>query len=116
MILPILLLGLGLAFVVAEVLFPSFGVLSVLATLSIVAAVAMAFKESTQTGIQFLVAVVILVPSMIMLGLKVFPRSPIGKKMVASGLSFESEKATDPRDLKQTKERLTIFIHLISMS
>jgi len=104
MILPILLLGLGLAFVVAEVLFPSFGVLSVLATLSIVAAVAMAFKESTQTGIQFLVAVVILVPSMIMLGLKVFPRSPIGKKMVASGLSFESENATDPRDLELVGE------------
>ena len=33
MIIPILLLGLGLAFVVAEVLFPSFGVLSVLALL-----------------------------------------------------------------------------------
>jgi membrane-bound ClpP family serine protease len=100
MILAILLLGLGLALVMAEVLFPSFGVLSVLATLAIVGAVAMAFRESNQAGVRFLIAVVLLVPAMIMLGLKVFPRSPLGKKMVAAGLSFESERATDPRDLE----------------
>ncbi len=37
---------------------------------------------------------------MILLGLKVFPRSPVGRYMVASGLSFDSEAATDPRDLE----------------
>lgn len=100
MIPAILLLGLGLALVVAEVLFPSFGVLSVLATLAIVGAVALAFRESNETGVQFLVATVILVPAMIMIGLKVFPKSPMGKYMVASGLSFQSEAATDPRDLE----------------
>lgn len=99
MILAILLLGLGLALVMAEVLFPSFGVLSVLATLAIVGAVAMAFRESNQAGVRFLMAVVVLVPTMIMVGLRVFPHSPLGKKMVAPGLSFESERATDPRDL-----------------
>ena len=51
MIPAILLLGLGLALVVAEVLFPSFGILSVLATVAIVAAVALAFRESNQAGI-----------------------------------------------------------------
>ncbi len=85
---------------VAEVLFPSFGILSVLATVAIVAAVALAFRESNQAGVRFLVATAVLVPAMILLGLKVFPHSPLGKYMVASGLSFESEAATDPRDLE----------------
>ena len=96
----ILLLGLGLALVVAEVLFPSFGILSVLATLAIVAAVVMAFRESTGAGLRFLLATLALVPTMILLGMKVFPKSPMGKRMVSAGLSFEAEAATDPRDLE----------------
>jgi membrane-bound serine protease (ClpP class) len=96
----ILLLGLGLALVIAEVLFPSFGILSILATLAIVGAVAMAFRESTDVGFKFLGATLVLLPAAVVLGLKVFPRSPMGKHMVASGLSFESEAATDPRDLE----------------
>jgi membrane-bound ClpP family serine protease len=101
----ILLLGLGLALVVAEILFPSFGVLSVLATTAIVAAILMAFREDTGTGIQFLVATGVLVPVAIMAGLKIFPRTPIGKRMVASGLSFESRAATDERDLDLVGEK-----------
>jgi len=99
MIPAILLLGLGLALVIAEVLFPSFGVLSVLATAAIVGAVVLAFREGTDVGLQFLVATAVLVPAMILTGLKLFPRSPVGKHMVASGLSFESRAATDTRDL-----------------
>ena len=95
----ILLLGLGLAFVMAEVLFPSFGILSILATLSIVGAIVLAFQEDNETGLNFLVATAVLLPVTIMLGLKYFPKSPMGKHMVASGLSFESAAATDARDL-----------------
>lgn len=95
----ILLLGLGLALIFAEVLFPSFGVLSVLATAAIVGAVVLAFRESTETGYRFVVATALLVPAMIMTGLKFFPRSPVGKHMVAPGLSFEARAATDERDL-----------------
>ena len=92
------LLGLGLALVVAEVLFPSLGLLSLLATAAIVASVLVAFGESSATGVKFLVAVALLVPTAIVLGLKLFPRSPMGRHMVAPGLSFEGESATDARD------------------
>ncbi len=98
-LLAILLLGLGLAFVVAEVLFPSFGILSILATASIVAAVAIAFSVDTETGVQFLVAVALLVPIAIVLGFKVLPNTPIGRRLTMTGLSFESTAATDARDL-----------------
>ncbi|MEW6071614.1 MAG: NfeD family protein [Planctomycetota bacterium] len=99
MTLAILLLGLGIALVVAEVLFPSFGILSVLATTAIVAAVVLAFREGTDTGIAFLVATAVLVPAAVLAGLRVFPRTPLGRHMVASGLSFRSRSATDERDL-----------------
>lgn len=95
----ILLLGLGLALVVAEVLFPSFGVLAILATAAIAGAIGLAFHESTDTGINFLIATALLVPAMILVGLKLFPRSPFGRRMVVGGLSFESKAATDERDL-----------------
>lgn len=97
MTLAILLLGLGLALVIAEVLFPSFGVLSVLATTAIIAALIMAFQEGV--GGEFLLATAILVPVVIMLGLRLFPKSPMGKHMVVEGLSFEGRAATDERDL-----------------
>lgn len=92
------LFGLGLALIVAEVLFPSLGLLSLLATAAIVGAVVVAFGESTATGVKFLVAVALAVPAAIVLGLKVFPRSPMGRHMVAPGLSFDAESATDARD------------------
>lgn len=97
--LAVVLLGLGLAFIVAEILFPSFGVLAVLATASIVGSVAVAFVLSTTTGMWFLVAVALLVPATIMLGFKVFPKTPMGKALINPGLSFESQKTYDARDI-----------------
>lgn len=95
----VLLLALGLGLIVAEVFFPSFGVLSVLATAALVGSIAMAFQESNALGVRFLLATAVLVPATIVLGFKLFPRSPFGKRMVAGGLSFESQATLDPRDL-----------------
>ena len=100
MILAIILLGVGLLLVIAEVLFPSFGILSVLAATAVVSAVVVAFRDGSTTGLQFLGATAVLVPLTIMLGLKLFPKSPFGRRMVAEGLSFESQRATDRRDLE----------------
>ncbi len=98
MMMAILLLGLGLLFIVAEILFPSLGILAVLAIASIVGALASAFAESTNTGLQFLVAVVVLVPIVMLVGFKLFPKSPFGRKMVAPGLSFAPAPGMDERD------------------
>jgi membrane-bound ClpP family serine protease len=99
------LLGLGLAFIVAEVLFPSLGVLTLLASVCVIGSLAVAFGISTDTGVSFLVAVAAAVPAAIVLGLKVFPRSPLGKRMVAAGLSFGSTRATDARDVSLEGKR-----------
>jgi len=95
----ILLLGLGLLLVMAEVLFPSFGLLSVLATAAFIGAVVLAFRQDTGTGVQFVVVIALGVPAMILAGMKLFPKSPMGKKLIAPGFSFDSRAAIDPRDL-----------------
>jgi membrane-bound serine protease (ClpP class) len=98
----ILLLALGLGLIVAEIFFPSFGILSVLATAAIAGAIAMAFQESSTAGVRFLIVTAVLVPAVILVGFRLFPRSPFGKRMVVSGLSFESTPSLDRRDLGLT--------------
>jgi membrane-bound serine protease (ClpP class) len=100
MIPAILLLGLGLLFVLAEVLFPSFGFLAVLATASIVGAVVLAFQESASTGVNFLIATALLVPCTLIVAFKILPRSPFGRYVTSPGLSFAGQAATDARDLE----------------
>lgn len=102
------LLALGLALILAEIFFPSFGILSVLATLACLGAVILAFQESQETGFWFLTATLVLAPAVVMLGFKLFPKSPMGKHMVAGGLSFGAEAATDPRDLALVGRRGTV--------
>jgi membrane-bound serine protease (ClpP class) len=97
-----LLLVLGLGLVLAEVLFPSFGILSVLATAALVGSIVLAFGESTTLGIRFLVAMALLVPAVIVAGFKLFPRTPFGRRMTVSGLSFGSSPTLDARDLDLT--------------
>ncbi len=98
MMLAIALLGLGLALIVAELMFPSLGVLGVGAALAIVGAIVSAFQEGTQTGVAFLVATALLVPAAIVLGLKLLPHSPFGKHLVARGATFTDAAAVDLRD------------------
>ena len=96
----ILLLALGLCLIAAEVLFPSFGVLSVLATAALVGSIVLAFQESTTSGIYFLVATGALAPTVVGLAFKLLPRTPWGKRMVIGGLSFGSVPSLDQRDLE----------------
>jgi len=59
----------------------------------------------TDTGFTFLAVSAVAVPAALLTGLKLFPKSPLGKHMVARGLSFESRAATDERDLALAGQR-----------
>ena len=98
LLLPLGLLGLGLVLVVAEIMFPSFGVLSILATVSIVGALVLAYAESTAMGTGFLVAAALGVPGSILFGFRILPRSPMAKHLMAEGYSFEGGSVADERD------------------
>lgn len=94
----VLLLGAGLLLVLAEVLVPSMGVLGTLAAACIVGAQVFAWRVSSETGVTFLVVSGILVPAVVMGGLKVLPNTPLGRHLVAQGFTFEDGRAIDARD------------------
>lgn len=98
LLLPLGLLGLGLVLVIAEILFPSLGVLSILATVSIVGSIVLAYGQSSAVGHGFFIATAILVPVTIVFGFKILPNSPMAKYLVAEGFSFEEGSVADARD------------------
>jgi membrane-bound serine protease (ClpP class) len=94
----LLLLGLGLALIIAETIIPSFGVLGTLATISILAGAYVAFRTDMDTGLYYLMIAGVLIPISVLTGFRYLPRSPLAKVLMASGPSFEDGRAVDPRD------------------
>ena len=83
----------------AEILFPSLGVLSLLAALCIIGALSTAFAIDTPTGVNFLIAAALLLPRRSCRGSSSCRAARWRAHLVARGLSFEASDATDPRDL-----------------
>lgn len=94
----VLLLGLGLLLIVAEVLIPSMGILGVAAAACILGALVWAFTVDAVLGMQVLVAVALAVPAVVLFAFRILPHSPLGRKLIAGGFSFEDGEATDRRD------------------
>lgn len=92
MILPLLLLVLGFGLVACEVFFPSFGVLSVLAGASVLAAIVLGFQHSAPLGWTVLGVAVVGIPMFLILAFRVFPTSPLGRRMVAQGPAWKKEE------------------------
>lgn len=88
----------GLLLVLVEVFVPSGGVLGLVAALSIVWALVLAFMASFSTGFALLTATAILVPVLVTYGMRLFPKTPMGRKLTARGFSFEDGRAVDRRD------------------
>jgi len=101
----ILLMGLGLVLILAEVLIPSMGMLGIAAGVCVIGSVAWGFATSSEIGMNLLLVAAVLVPLMVMLGFKLLPLSPLTKKLIAGGFSFEDGKATDPRDADLVGQR-----------
>jgi membrane-bound serine protease (ClpP class) len=93
-----ILLSIGLLLIVAELMFPSFGALGLMASLFIVGSVAYAFAQDSDLGIGFMIAACVLVPAMVLIGFRLLPISPFSKHLVARGFTFEDGAAIDRRD------------------
>lgn len=98
MTLVIVLLLVGLALIVLELLFPSLGALGIAAALALIASIVLAFRESHSVGFTVLTCTAFLVPAAVLLGMKLLPKSPLGKVLVAGGATFTDAAAVDRRD------------------
>lgn len=94
----IILFGAGLVLVVAEIFIPSFGILGLMAALCLMGAIGRAYFEDPATGTALLAATAFLVPIIMTFGLRMFPKTPLGRRLTARGFSFEDGTGVDRRD------------------
>jgi membrane-bound serine protease (ClpP class) len=85
LILAIVLTLLGLGFILAEVFFPSLGLLGLMAGACILAADLFAFDVGDGVGWTFVVAQVLLIPTVVWLGFKALPHLAFGRRMLLTG-------------------------------
>ena len=76
----LLLIGLALAFL--EVFVPSGGVLGFLSVVSIVAAIVLAFRHGTWSGIGFFGVTIVALPVGMILALQYWPKTPMGRRIL----------------------------------
>lgn len=99
----IVLLILGLALIVLEVFVPSGGALGMLAALSLIAAVGLGFFVGPLVGLAALGVVVVGVPALIAAGLRVWPTTPIGRRILLD-VPTEEDVRPDHEQLVQLKQ------------
>ena len=75
----ILLLLLGISCLVLEMFIPSGGLLGVLAALSIIGAIALAFMAGPIQGLAMTMFVTLLIPVMLAVAVKFWPETPLGR-------------------------------------
>jgi membrane-bound serine protease (ClpP class) len=86
----LLLAGILLAFL--ETILPSGGILGFLAAASLIGAVILGFMHGEPAGWIILLTTFVSVPVLILLGLKVLPKTPFGRRMILA----EPHKKLDP--------------------
>jgi membrane-bound serine protease (ClpP class) len=89
----ILLLAVGILLVFLETILPSGGVLGVLATASLLAAVILGFLSGGTAGWVILLIIFVCVPLLILLGIKLLPKIPFGRRMILMEHQEEFDKA-----------------------
>lgn len=101
---PIVFLLAGLVLLVVEVFIPSGGLIGLLALCSLGLSVWKAFAHSTTMGVQFLVALLILMPVALLAAAHLWPRTPLARRI------FLRPPAPDEVEPSHENERLD---HLI---
>jgi len=90
-----ILLIIGLAVAVLEVFLPSGGILGLTALVAIVGSIVLAFMEGTVTGATFSLGVSVLLPVALVLAFKIWPKTPIGRRMLLE--TPQEDEEIDPR-------------------
>ena len=89
---PLLLLLAAIGFIILEMFIPSGGILSVLALAAVIASVVTAFTNGGMgTGIAFLALSAVVVPTVIALAIRWWPKTPMGRLIINEPPKNEDE-------------------------
>lgn len=107
----LLLTVIGLALLVAEVMFVSFGVISLLSGLCLVGAVFLAFQESTGFGWGVLVSEALAAPVVLFFAFRMLPNTRIGRAILLSAPTREEVAGqAEERGLQELLQRTGITL------
>ena len=95
----LLLTVIGLALIVAEVIFVSMGIIGILAGGTLLTAIFFAFQVSTGFGITIALAEAIAAPFVLMWSFKILPKTPFGKRLILSGPPTDGSSAAGNQEL-----------------
>ena len=85
----LILIAIGLCVVVLELFVPSAGMLGVLAAILIIAGISLAFYADFKSGAVVLLVTVLILPALLAVMIKVWPSTPIGKRILLKNLRTE---------------------------
>ena len=98
-----LILVLGLLLLIAELFIPSGGVLGILAAAALIGSILFAFQAPAPTGTIFLLVVAIALPTVIGIGLQLWPKTPLGRRMLLDRPTPEEIDPHDQRDYELSR-------------
>lgn len=103
-----ILLVVGLSLAMLEIFVPSGGMLGFLSVTSIIAALFLAFRYSPWSGLGFLGLAMFAVPAGLVIALQLWPKTPMGKRILLPLRSSEEVLPNDDRrrDLKNLVGRI----------
>jgi len=89
------------ALLIAEVFVPSGGIISIFALASLVGGVAIFFRHSTFAGVTGIVIAVVMIPLVLIVAYKIFPKTRFGKTVtLAPPQRQQGDAIPDTQDLK----------------
>jgi membrane-bound ClpP family serine protease len=90
------------ALIIAEVFVPSGGLISILALVCLIGGIFIFFQHSSVAGWIGLIVAIVMIPSVLVLAYKIFPKTKFGKKVVLSPPERQQGDAIpDTSNLKQ---------------
>ena len=92
----VLLLVLGMGLAILEIFFPSAGLLGFLAASAVLGAIIMGFRQGPGTGFGTLAAAVVGGPTVIVLALKYWPKTAIGRRILLMSPDSDEVLPEDP--------------------
>jgi membrane-bound serine protease (ClpP class) len=93
----VILLAAGLGLSVLEVFLPSGGIISFLAAAAVLAAIIVAFREGSGTGLTILSIAIVAIPIVVALALRFWPKTAIGRRMLLSSPEGDEILSDNPR-------------------
>jgi len=93
----ILLMVVGCVVLALEVFIPSGGILAVLSAAAFIGLILIAFRSGPRTGFAFVATTAVVVPAVVALAFKYWPKTPMGKAFIGELPTDEDVLPDDPR-------------------